>query len=274
MLLLNGKIIEIKEFPNREAKITDFTCRPDKNTIELKYEDDRDLTRLWFVKKRIDDLGAEASLFMWYMPYSRMDRQIEGDLFTLKYICDFLAKLNFKHIVILDPHSDATSDLLAEHNLSFSTVRIDWLTQVMANIDFDPKFDAIVLPDKGAAKRYSHDELEQFKNVCVFDKKRDPITGRIESIEMIDGHINPGCKCIIMDDLCSKGGTFLATGQILRKSGASFVALSVTHLEPSVQNGKLLTDESPIDVIYASRSMPEVIHDRIKYLEVEVDNYV
>ena len=68
----------------------------------------------------------------------------------------------------------------------------------------------IVFPDKGAAKRYN---TADYPNVIICDKVRDFATGEVQTIT---AHIEKqtftpekDAPIIIIDDLCSYGGTFV-----------------------------------------------------------------
>lgn len=130
--------------------------------------------------------------------------------------------------------------------------------------------DHIVFPDKGAAARYAN---SGYANICIMEKKRNPTTGKIEDMRLKEGKVNPGAKCIIIDDLCSKGGTFAWAGSILKSLGASEVYLIVSHCEETIFEGKLLTEGSPISKVYTSSSIMCKEHPNIQYMDVNVSNY-
>ena len=237
--------------------------------IGFKYHDDRDILALSAAKKKVDEVGLPATLFVWYMPYSRMDRKIEGDLFTLQYVCNFINQLNFAKVIVMEPHSEETMKRLERAKAVYPVK--DWLKDIQADIGFTEN-DHIIFPDKGAAARYADCG---YANVCVFEKKRDLITGKIEDMRLTNGKVNSGAKCIIIDDLCSKGGTFAWSGDILKQMGASEVVLAVSHCEETIFQGSLLSGESPISKIYTSTSiMRENTCPKIKFMDVDVANYV
>ena len=66
---------------------------------------------------------------------------------------------------------------------------------------------------------------------------------------------------MIIDDLCSKGGTFYHTANKLKEAGAAEIYLTVTHMESNVKYGKILIDDqghnsdSPISHIFCTNSM-------------------
>ena len=269
MITLNKQQIVTEQFPNNETKIKDFeSIIKEKNLLEFTYREDGDLIRLMFVKRRIEEKSAECVLVMNYMPYSRMDRKIDGDLFTLQYVCRLINDLNFSRVYVIEPHSSKTTELLERSEAIYPAQ--SWLPEIMSAMSFTDN-DRIVFPDKGAASRYKDCN---YNNICIFEKTRNPLTGQIENMILKEGSLPQGAKCIIVDDLCSAGGTFAWAGNILKDMGASDVRLVVTHCEPTIFSGKLLDDNSPIDLMYTSRSMMDTEHPKINYIKVNIENYV
>lgn len=273
MLKINGNIIVTEKYPNHETKVKDFIGNIDKDEclLELKYETDEDLIALMFAKKRLDTMGIKTKLFIWYMPYSRMDRDITGDLYTLNYICEFIGILSFEQVIVMEPHSQQTVTLLKKYGVNVKDIYPvkEWIYQVMTETNFG-LLDHIVYPDKGAQNRYADIELP---NLITFDKTRNSQTGEIEAISLSDGNINKNSSCIIIDDLCSKGGTFISVGNTLKEYGVKNISLLVAHCEDTVFDGYLLNNDSPIDMIYTSNSILTRTHSKIKQLPLEVKKY-
>jgi ribose-phosphate pyrophosphokinase len=273
MILVNNKKIEVEYFPNKESMVKDFECGYE-NVVELFYEDDRDLVHLVFVAYhmrmeiqgqklcaacvpyvRVKDLPLYTNtLIIHYMPYERMDRKIENNIFSLDAASGLINSLKFDKVIVVEPHSNKTIAYLNRPEAIFPSV--EWLPQIISSIQFDKNVDCIVFPDEGAKKRYSHTFLSSgVLSIIQFNKKRDPQTGELFDFECLD-KLPEGCKkSIILDDLCSRGGTFLRVGQILRDMGVEDISLVVPHLEQTVFEGELLKDNSPINRIYTSNSM-------------------
>lgn len=269
MIRLNGYEIQTERFPNNETRVKDFEQHifldgMRENVLEFKYFNDENLVLLMFVKKRIDEFNVPCTLFIWYMSYSRMDRKIEGDLFNLKYICDYLNWLNFAKVIVMEPHSDKTMQLLKRATAIYPVK--DWVKpeELGENVQ-------IVFPDKGAVARYSECN---YPNVCIMEKIRNPYTGWITDIHLKEGTIIPGSKCIVIDDLCATGTTMYKTANILKEAGASEIVLVVSHCETKVFDGELLKDNSPISRIYTSKSIMCVEHPKIHYMDINVLEYV
>lgn len=273
MLILNGKQVPTELFPNNETKVKDYFekwLKPKRNVLELKYETDADLILLMFAKCRIDEFNRPVTLFLWYMPYSRMDRPMEDDLYTLPYVCDFINKLSFEKVVVLEPHSSKTVELL--ENVTDLYIMEEWLPKVKEKIGFDVAIDHIVFPDKGAEERNGKLDC----NNIVFQKKRDPVTRQIEKEDMkiIKGSVTSGAKCIIVDDISARATTALLAASILKSLGASMVVLVVAHCEETVFKGNLLSKNSPVDGVYTSKALMSKKHARLHYMKVNVRKYV
>lgn len=234
MIYLDGKAVEFGSFPNGETMLKVELERNRVYSVDFKYEGDADLFRLMLLKKYIDQVGAHALLRMMYMPYSRMDRTENDSAFTLKYVTQFINSLNFEDVYVLEPHSDVTMAMLERAFPIYVTVEM--LDDVLEMIGFDKDKDYLFFPDAGAQKRYS--KLKGFKQAVGF-KKRDFQTGKIEGLEIV-GDIETGAKVLILDDLCSRGGTFLHSASKLRDIGAGEVYLFVGHAEDSMLEGQML----------------------------------
>ena len=269
MLRLNGTELKIEHFPNHETRFKDFVnlIVNGQNLLEFKFEDNGDLIDLKFAKDYLDEYHAWCKLFFWYMPYSRMDRKIEGDLFTLKSIADYINWLGFKKVIVMEPHSSVTLLLLKNCEAVYPVE--DWLPYVKEKIGFTEN-DSVVFPDKGAVARYAKDSD---KHVCVIEKKRNPVTCSIEDMYLKDGTVVPGSKCIIVDDLCSRGGTALWAAYILRELGACEVYLAVSHLEEAAFEGDIVKEDSPITKIFASKSIAYIEHPKVEYVDIDVSKY-
>lgn len=241
MIWLNGEKLVFETYPNGETRvdgerIAALTAQGGVHRLAFKYEDDGDLVRLLFVKSHLDERRAgPASLELYYMPYSRMDRTEGDSVFTLKYAARLINAMNFAAVIVMEPHSDVTPALLERSRARYPALEL--LRGVMAETGFDPATDYLFFPDAGAQKRYG--KVRGYRQL-VGHKARNFATGRIERLEVVgDTGGRAGFKAIIVDDLCSYGGTFLLAAERLRELGAAEVYLLVTHCEPSIHKGKL-----------------------------------
>ena len=71
--------------------------------------------------------------------------------------------------------------------------------------------------------------------------------------------INPeniaGKKVLIVDDICSRGGTFYHSAKALKAAGAKSVSLYVTHCEETITLGEMAASDGLVDHVYTTRSI-------------------
>lgn len=266
MILLNGIKLDFEVFPNGETRVNGDQLSElafSFNKLVFKYENDGDLVKLLYVKKFLDDMNKMAALTIYYMPYSRMDRKEGNSVFTLKYVSDFINSLNFNSVEIIEPHSDVTAALINKSYASYPTVAL--LEDVMKDVGFDKEKDYLFFPDAGAQKRYS--KVKGYHQL-VGNKVRDFKTGQITSLDVV-GDIEPiTFKAIIVDDLCSYGGTFMLSAQRLKALGASEIYLLVGHCEYSIYKGKILESEL-IDKVFTTNTILDTSdHEKIHVYEI------
>lgn len=265
---LNGRILEIKEFPNKEVLINisreEIQGDNEKlinHLLEVKFESNQDLMNLIFVKKWMDENGFEnCELKIPYLPYSRMDRVEGNNVFTLKYLAEIINSLKFKKVITWEAHSDVCLALIDR------VINVPMSSELVKDIlhNRKDKNDVIlVYPDAGALKRYS----KQIKHTKVLaaNKERDFKTGYIKKLDIVGDVPKNGFNAIIVDDLCSKGGTFMLTAQKLKELGANKIELVVTHCENSIFDGDILRTDL-IDKVYTTRSIISKSHEKIKII--------
>ncbi|UKS26720.1 ribose-phosphate pyrophosphokinase [Paenibacillus sp. HWE-109] len=254
MILLNGTELVFKIFPNGETLVDGeqiLGLALEHNEIAFKYESDSDLIKLMFVKNFLDDHNFASFLVIYYMPYSRMDRVEGSSVFTLKYVANFLNALSFQKVTLIEPHSDVSLALINRSTARYPTIEL--LDQVIAATGFNPEADYLFFPDAGAQKRYS--KVKGYQQLVGF-KVRDFQTGQIKKLDVVGNIENRGFKAIIVDDLCSYGGTFMLSAEKLKELGASEIYLLVGHCETSIFKGKILETDL-IDKVFTTNTMLE-----------------
>lgn len=243
MIWLNGEELRFNKFPNGETKMNEELINQfikPQCKVDFKYSDDSDLIKLMFVKNYLDVLKVKSDLVIYYMPYSRMDRSEGDSAFTLKYVSNFINSLQFDNVTVIEPHSDVTPALLNNCKVDFPSVRIFHQAEKM--IRFNNEVDYVYYPDISAEKRYSSKIGNEYKSLIGM-KKRDFKTGNIMSLDVIGDVNSPGFKVIMIDDLSSKGTTFIKGAEKLRELGASEIYLVVGHCEDTIYEGEVLKSD-------------------------------
>lgn len=173
--------------------------------------------------------AVKIEVFITYLLAARWDRRMyTGDSEDLRIVANDINSLNFERVVVLEPHSVA-STLLINDCHSYTPLD-DALVKYMKSL---PKQEEIVIfaPDLGAVKRvetFIKDAKLEIE-VGYLHKSRNLLTGQILGMRVMDSPDLKGKTVILYDDLCDGGRTFIEAASLLREQGASKVVLAVTH---------------------------------------------
>lgn len=257
MIKINCRPIELKHYPDGtlllSPTMTDYAVA-DKDTVLLSwyFENNEEMTGILFLTKHYQSLGHEVSLYMPYIPNARMDRVKDSDdCFSLKWFADFINSLHFKHVAVLDPHSTVSEALFDNLIIYSPEYYVREAIFDIENLVYEYPNNELVIfyPDEGAMKRYSG----MLKMPFAFGiKQRDWKTGKIQNYDIV-GDVS-GKNVLIVDDICSKGGTFCHAAELLRRNGANRLFLYVTHCEKNIFQGNLFHDTN-IEKLYTTNSI-------------------
>lgn len=242
MLKLNDKIIKQETFGDKTLKVEIpeklnrkdgllglfasgmFGNATDTYFITWCYDNDSELFLLQCLVDRIRDISPFASikLEMPYIPNARQDREVSNRLFTLKSFCKIINNMHFSEVKVLDPHSDVSLALL-------DRVVTELPLKDCCTFGKDVVF---MYPDAGAAKKYKDDG-----NAIIGNKHRNE-EGRIDRYDLFN--FKEGTKTVmIVDDICSYGGTFVEAAKALKEKGVETICLMVSHCEPNIFKGQV-----------------------------------
>lgn len=206
---------------------------PAIDRIEWLYDNDAEVFTLICLRQHYP---GDIHLALPYVPHARMDRVKNPDeLFTLKAFCGTINAMNFTQVEIFDPHSNVTPALL-------DNVKVDWpnanIYDVHHNLP-DSMNITFFFPDEGAMKRYS--AMFPGKPYAYGTKDRDWSTGKIRKLIVNgDDYLVENKDILIVDDICSKGGTFFFSAKALKEKGARDIYLYVSHCENAVYDGDMI----------------------------------
>lgn len=274
MIQLNEHIIGNDRFPDGTLLMKlPFSPKP-SNEIHWHYENDAELFKLICLVKTMRDMykGVRIDLFMPYLPNARQDRiKNPEDVFTLKYFCEIINSLEFNTVFVTDVHSNVSLALLDRVR---EIKPWEYIHKALTKITFMETGDVmheareecyknllLFYPDEGAMKRYSGEMGMPF----VFGvKKRNWETGAIEGLDLM-GSVEDikGKNILIIDDICSKGGTFYHSAKALKEAGAANIYLYITHCENTIYEGELLKENSLIKHIFTTNSILTKTHEKI-----------
>lgn len=262
MITVNGEKFNFVDFPDGTKLIRSFAINQAVHQYEIAwyFESEVELVYLQYIVRYIRSKGADSvQLYLPYIPNARMDRVKENDeLFTLKYFCEIINDMKFAKVVVNDAHSNVALALL--NNVVEEQPIVRYLALIRINYDYD----LLMYPDAGAEKKYTY-VIPKDTPYITADKVRDWRTGQITGLTIKDNGFDiKGKKILIVDDICSKGGTFYYAAKAAMEAGAREVRLWVTHCENTVFDGNLLKEDSPVTTIYTFEDILTQSHPKIR----------
>lgn len=173
-------------------------------------------------------LNRHSQSWILHIPYlmgARWDRVMEdekGSLrmlesFDLKVVADIINSLKANVVVLYDPHSDVASALINNCKI---------ISNKNLVISYEKEDAVLIIPDAGAAKK-ANKYFKWNSNLkdsiqCV--KHRDS-EGKI-TLKVLEPEKCTSRNCVIVDDLCDGGRTFIAIAQQIKPL---HLTLIVTH---------------------------------------------
>jgi ribose-phosphate pyrophosphokinase len=169
---------------------------------------------------------ASFELFIPYFPGARQDRVMApGEPLTAKVYANLINQLGAEAIYILDPHSPVTPALVNRAEVINNHAFIAFCLEKLANNI------VLVAPDAGAEKKL-YDLASALSipshRLLFCSKKRDVITGALSDFVVHADELYQK-SCLIVDDICDRGGTFMGLSKALKEKGAGTCHLAVTH---------------------------------------------
>ena len=164
------------------------------------------------------------NLFIPYFPAARQDRvMIPGEPLSVKVYADILNAMNLNKVTVFDAHSEVTPALV---NNCEVIPNHKFIAEVLKIIGNNIK---LISPDGGALKKiYKVSEFLDGIEVVECSKSRDVKTGKLSGFKVYDDNLQ-GQDCLIVDDICDGGGTFIGLAEELKKKNAGKLFLAVSH---------------------------------------------
>ena len=170
-------------------------------------------------------LAKPGTLTIPYLMAARYDRQMsedKTDSFDLKLVASLINACGFSKVKILDPHSPIALQLID------SSESITATPGLFARYSKSYESPILICPDKGARDRAKEIQaLFKLEEPVICDKSRDQdgkislVFPEVEKLRIKDRN------CVIVDDLCDGGGTFLAISSQI--SNQKSISLIITH---------------------------------------------
>jgi ribose-phosphate pyrophosphokinase len=239
-----------------------YTSERDEAVITTRIISSDDIIDVLLLTDILKKRCKEISLFIPYIPYGRQDRRTSyGEPFSLKVFADLINSQNYKNVYTFDTHSDV-SEAVINNLLIFKNHRY-----VKSILGSEEDF-YIICPDAGAYKKIYDvcSYIDYKKDIVICNKVRDINSGEIKKIT-VDADDLQGKDCYIIDDICSKGGTFIGISKELKLKNCGDIFLIVSHFEDYHNVTNILLN-SKIRKIYSTNSIVNKLYVYDNALEV------
>lgn len=225
-------------------------------TITQRINSFNDLGMICITVDALRRIGVkEIELFIPYFPAARQDRvMIPGEPLSVKVYADIINAMALASVTVFDPHSEVTPALL---NNCITVSNHEFIKQVIAKIGAEVK---LISPDGGALKKiYKVSEFLGGAEVVECSKSRDVKTGKLSGFKAYAEDL-AGADCLIVDDICDGGGTFIGLAEALKAKNAGKLYLAISHGIFSKGFDEL---GKYFEQIFTTDSIKEVGHDGV-----------
>ncbi len=198
-----------------------------------------------------------------YFGYARQDRRGEQSVaITAKLVADMLEKAGVTQVLTIDLHAEQVQGFfnIPVDNLYARPLLVEAIRNAGLRKDL-----VVVAPDVGSIK-LAQAYAESLKvDFAVVDKRR--VSAKQVEPNALIGAID-GKDILLVDDICSTGGTLKTASLVCKKAGAKSVFAAVTH---GLFVGQAF-EESAIEKMYVSNTIPlpenRVDVDRLEVVSV------
>lgn len=269
---------DFKPYAGEEIEFQSFLFSGGEPHIKIKA--DFDLSKAVTVTHRLNSfydvgllcLAADAlrrvgaklgELYIPYFPAARQDRvMVKGEPLSVKVYADIINALGFEKVIVLDAHSEVTPALL---NNCEAVPNHKFIAQVVAKIGSLENL-ILISPDGGALKKiYKVAEFLGGAQVVECSKSRDVKTGALTGFKVYADDLG-GKICLIVDDICDAGGTFMGLAGELKNKNAGALYLAVTHGIFS----KGFDDLAKVFAgVFATNSVKNMSHDCLTQIQLD-----
>jgi ribose-phosphate pyrophosphokinase len=204
---------------------------------------------------------SKIEILIPYFPAARQDRvMIKGEPLSVKVYADIINALGVNRVTVFDPHSEVTPALL---NNCEVVPNYYFIKKVVKSL---PSTVLLISPDGGALKKiYKVSQHLGNAEVIECSKSRDVNTGHISGFKVNSDNLE-GKTCLIVDDICDGGQTFIGLAAELKKKNAGKIYLAVSHGIFSKEFNEL---SKHLDGIFTTDSFREIKHPLVTQFKLQ-----
>lgn len=204
----------------------------------------------------------KINLFIPYFPGARQDRiMIPGEPLTVKVYADIINAMDFAKVTVFDPHSEVAPALLNNCEI---VPNYAFIEEVMKRIGGNVK---LISPDGGALKKiYRLSEYLGGADVVECSKSRDVKTGKLSGFKVYEDDL-ANADCLIVDDICDGGGTFIGLAEELKKKNAGMLYLAVSH---GIFNKGFEVFDTYFEKLFTTNSFTDFDNDKVQQVKIQL----
>lgn len=230
-------------------------------TITHRLTSFNDLGLLCVATDALKRMGVKIiNLVIPYFSGARQDRvMVPGEPLTVKVYADIINALQLNKVTIFDPHSEVTPALLNNCEVVSNHA---FIAEVVKRIGGEIM---LISPDGGALKKiYKVSEFLGGMPVTECSKSRDVKTGKLSGFKVYEDDLK-GASCLIVDDICDGGGTFIGLAEALKAKNAGSLYLAVSH---GIFSKGFDVFEDYFTTIFTTNSFSDTNHKNVQQIAI------
>ena len=202
--------------------------------------------------------ARSISLVIPYFGYQRQDRKDKSRVaITAKLVANLIETAGASRVLTLDLHADQVQGFF-DIPLDNLFARPPLISEVEKRVS--GKSVVVVAPDMGSVKMARGYASCWGCDIAVIDKRRS--NAHTTEVMNVIGEVS-GKEVVMVDDICSTGGTLVNAAKACKEKGAKHVYACVAHGVFS-EDAISRIEESCIDMLYVTNSVPAAIVDHPK----------
>lgn len=232
-------------------------------TITHRINSFKDLGLLCIAVDALKRMNVKSiNLFIPYFPAARQDRvMIAGEPLTVKVYADIINAMNFDKVTVFDAHSEVTPAVV---NYCQVITNHTFIAEIVKKIGSEIK---LISPDGGALKKiYKVSEYLGGIDVVECSKSRDVKTGKLTGFKVYNDDLK-GMDCLIVDDICDGGATFIGLAEELKNKNAGKLYLAVSH---GIFNKGFNEMNTIFERIFTTNSFKDFEEEKVEVIKIEL----
>jgi ribose-phosphate pyrophosphokinase len=224
-----NKSVELKKFAGGEChvKLLGEYSGEDRIKIITRLNSSDDIMNLCLTVDALRNMYiAYIEVFIPYIPFARQDRiMTAGEPLSIKVFANIINSLNLNKVTVFDAHSDVSVALLNNCDNIANHEMVKFFLKQLDLSDF-----ALVSPDIGAYKKVDKlaQKIDYTGSIVTGIKIRDLSTGQIIKSDITTDNLN-GKACLVVDDICDGGRTFIELAATLKAKNAGSLYFIASH---------------------------------------------